>query len=130
MIHSYIHNGSKYAIDTVTGKAYSLSALEFTMLGYLKPPLSAHCPVSLRYNLAKFTLSDVEKAYKRLSELFADSVGKASSCEANCPDECAGCWANALCKRYSSSLSPDDVACSEEKNRIEGEAAVTCGEQQ
>lgn len=70
MLHYWKSAKQKLAYDTVSGAVLSLSSLEYKMLQAITPPLSAACPSSLRYELAKFDSADVEEAYDNLYALY------------------------------------------------------------
>ena len=68
------HGGKKYAWDTVAGSLNAVSALQYRMLEALTPPMTPSCPMSLRYELAKYDSTDVEENYAILYEKAADGV--------------------------------------------------------
>lgn len=74
MLHYWKSAKRKLAYDTVSGAVLSLSSLEYKMLQAITPPLSAACPSSLRYELAKFDSADVEEAYDRLYALYQEGL--------------------------------------------------------
>ena len=69
MLYTVRSAGKKYAYDSASGAVIQLNALQFKMLGAIVPPLTAVCPTSLRYELAKFDSMDVEEAYGQIYEL-------------------------------------------------------------
>ncbi len=63
MLYTFRFEGKKYAYDSASGAIMQPTALEFKMMGAIQPPLTALCPTSLRYELAKFDSMDVEETY-------------------------------------------------------------------
>lgn len=74
MLYTLKSAGKKYAYDSVSGAVIQLNALQFKMLGAILPPLTAVCPTSLRYELAKFDSMDVEEAYEYIYSLSCDGL--------------------------------------------------------
>ena len=74
MLYTLKYAGKKYAYDSASGALIQLNALQFKMLGAILPPLTAVCPTSLRYELAKFDSMDVEEAYDYIYSLFKDGL--------------------------------------------------------
>lgn len=74
MLYTFRYEGKKYAYDSVSGAIVQPSALEYKMMGAILPPLTAACPTSLRYELAKFDSLDVEDAYNEIYALAQDGV--------------------------------------------------------
>ena len=74
MLYTLKSAGKKYAYDSVSGAVIQLNALQFKMLGAILPPLTAVCPTSLRYELAKFDSMDVEEAYEGIYALSRDGI--------------------------------------------------------
>ena len=69
MLYTLKSSGKKYAYDSSSGAVIQLNALQHKMLGAIVPPLTAVCPTSLRYELAKFDSLDVEEAYDYIYSL-------------------------------------------------------------
>ena len=74
MLYTLKSAGKKYAYDSVSGAVIGVNALQFKMLGAIVPPLTAVCPTSLRYELAKFDSLDVEDAYGEIYALACDGL--------------------------------------------------------
>jgi len=74
MLYTLKSAGKKYAYDSASGAVIQLNALQFKMLGAITPPLTAACPTSLRYELAKFDSMDVEEAYEGIYALACDGL--------------------------------------------------------
>lgn len=74
MLYTFRFEGKKYAYDSVSGAVIQPSALEYKMMGAILPPLTAVCPTSLRYELAKFDSLDVEEAYNGIYALAEKGV--------------------------------------------------------
>lgn len=74
MVHSFKLYGQRYAFDTESGAIHKLSEVQFDMLRYLKLPFEDAFPSSLRYDLAKFTSSDLSEGYLALGKLNRDGV--------------------------------------------------------
>ncbi|MBQ7293080.1 MAG: hypothetical protein IJW79_05000 [Clostridia bacterium] len=74
MLYTLKSAGKKYAYDSASGALIQLNALQFKMLGAILPPLTAVCPTSLRYELAKFDSMDVEEAYEYIYSLSCDGL--------------------------------------------------------
>lgn len=72
MVHLFIQNGFRMALDSGSGTVLVLTELSYKILEYLKLPIAPRCPINLRYNLAKFPANDVEKAYGELYQLYLD----------------------------------------------------------
>ena len=88
MTHTFRKNGERFVCDTGSGTVSTVSALQYKMLTYIKPPLTPDLPTSLRYDLAKYDGGAVEDAYTGLyalyeaGKLFSD--GENTSC-GDCP---------------------------------------------
>lgn len=74
MLYTFRFEGKKYAYDSVSGAIVEPSALEYKMMGAILPPLTAVCPTSLRYELAKYDSLDVEEAYREIYSLSQKGV--------------------------------------------------------
>lgn len=74
MLYTLRSSGKKYAYDSASGAVIQLNALQFKMLGAIIPPLTAVCPTSLRYELAKFDSMDVEETYESIYALACDGL--------------------------------------------------------
>ena len=74
MLYTLKSSGKKYAYDSTSGAVIQLNALQFKMLGAIVPPLTAVCPTSLRYELAKFDSMDVEEAYDYIYSLSCEGL--------------------------------------------------------
>lgn len=74
MLYTFRFEGKKYAYDSVSGAIVQPSALEYKMMGAILPPLTAVCPTSLRYELAKYDSLDVEEAYGEIYALSQQGV--------------------------------------------------------
>lgn len=85
MVHMFIQNGFRMALDSGSGKILVLTELSYKILEYLKPPVAPRCPINLRYNLAKFPANDVEKAYSELYQLYQAGVLFAKDTEETAP---------------------------------------------
>ncbi|MCD7782852.1 MAG: hypothetical protein LUI15_02985 [Firmicutes bacterium] len=72
MIKLENENGQRYVYDEGSGTKTPITALEYKMLGYIKPPMPKDLPAYLRYDLAKYDSGSVEEAYERLYQLYAD----------------------------------------------------------
>lgn len=111
MIHVYRLGGERFVFDRGSGSVSTVTALQYKMLSYLKPPLTPDLPTSLRYDLAKYDSGMVEDAYEGLYALYEE--GKLFS-----PDEtdepCSGCWAKGRC-----TLEGACGSCSAEQHRLE-----------
>lgn len=111
MIHTFKKGGERFVYDRGSGKVNQISALQFKMLSYLKPPLTEDLPTALRYDLAKYDGGMVEDAYAALYSLFL--CGQLFSEDA-APERCADCWASGRCE-----LSAACDACGTEQHRLE-----------
>ncbi len=118
MVHAFKANGERYVFDRGSGKVTPVSAMQYRMISYLKPPLTPELPTALRYNLAKYDGGAVTDAYDALYALF--EAGALFS-EKEAPDACAGCWASGLC-----SLGGECEGCAAERQRLE--LALASGE--
>ena len=74
MLYTLKYAGKKYAYDSASGAVVATNALQFKMFGAILPPLTAVCPTSLRYELAKFDSLDVEEAYEYIYSLACDGI--------------------------------------------------------
>jgi hypothetical protein len=74
MVHSFKLYGQHYAFDLKSGAIHKLSELQFDMLKYLKLPFENAFPSSLRYDLAKYSASDLSDGYLALGKLNKDGV--------------------------------------------------------
>lgn len=74
MLYTLKFSGKKYAYDCVSGAVIQLNSLQLKMLGAICPPLTAVCPTSLRYELAKFDSLDVEETYEYIYSLAKDGL--------------------------------------------------------
>lgn len=88
MIHTFKKGKERYVCDLASGQISLVSALQFKMLSYLRPPLTPELPTSLRYDLAKYDSGSVEDAYEGLYALFEE--GKLFSGGKDRAD-CTGC---------------------------------------
>ena len=68
------HEAKKYAYDTKSGAAVSLSSLQYKVAENLEFPLAPVCPTALRYQLAKYDSNDVKRAYDYLFSLFESKI--------------------------------------------------------
>lgn len=71
-VHTFKCCGQRIALDVPSGAVHVLSELAFEMLGRIAPPLAPECPVSLRYQLAKYESSEVSEAYNELFSLYKE----------------------------------------------------------
>ena len=74
MLYTLKSAGKKYAYDSASGAVIQLNALQHKMLGAIVPPLTAVCPTSLRYELAKFDSMDVEETYESIYALACEGL--------------------------------------------------------
>ena len=87
MVRTFKKNGERYVCDEKSGTVSAVSALEYKMISYLKPPLGPDMPTSLRYDLAKYDSGAVEDAYAKLyalyeaGKLFSEDAGGCGECE-------------------------------------------------
>ncbi len=72
MIKLLREDGQRYVYDEGSGTKTAVSALEYKMLGYIKPPMTKDLPTYLRYDLAKYDSGSVEEAYTRLYQLYSE----------------------------------------------------------
>lgn len=86
MIFQFKKSGERYVYDSGSGEISSVSALQYKMLSYVKPPLTEDLPTALRYDLAKYDGGAVSEAYDGLYELYVE--GKLFSEDADSPEEC------------------------------------------
>ena len=94
MIHTFKNGRERFVCDCSSGHISAVSALQYKMLSYLKPPLTPDLPTSLRYDLAKYDGGMVEEAYDGLYALYEAgklySVGEAD-------DVCRECVYGGIC---------------------------------
>lgn len=93
MIHTFKNGKDRYVCDIPSGQVSIVSALQYKMLSYLKPPLSPELPTSLRYDLAKYDSGSVEDAYGGLYALY--EAGKLFSGSGD--GKCEGCPYSSVC---------------------------------
>ncbi len=53
------------------GESIHLSVLEKNLMERITPPMPKICPVSLRYEFAKYDADEVRRAYNKVYKLFA-----------------------------------------------------------
>ena len=53
------------------GESIHLTGLEKNLMERITPPMPKICPVSLRYELAKYDADEVRQAYNNIYKLFA-----------------------------------------------------------
>lgn len=93
MVRTFRKNGERFVCDTGSGEVTPISALQYKMLTYVKPPLTEELPTSLRYDLAKYDGGAVEDAYAGLYALY--EAGKLFSDRTDgC---CDGCEYGGVC---------------------------------
>ena len=91
MIHTFKKGGERFVCDLASGQVSAVSALQYKMLSYLKPPLSPGLPTALRYDLAKYDGGMVEDAYDGLYALYeSGKLFSEGDAKENCR-ECAYC---------------------------------------
>ncbi len=86
MIFQFKSSGERYVYDSGSGEVSAISALQYKMLSYIKPPLSEDLPTALRYDLAKYDGGAVSEAYDGLYALYSE--GKLFSEDSDAPDVC------------------------------------------
>ena len=72
MVYLFKVNGERYVYDEGSGNVSSVTALQYKMISYIKPPLGEDLPTALRYDLAKYDGGAVTDAYEGLYELFSE----------------------------------------------------------
>ncbi len=96
MTRTFKYQNRYYVFDDRSGALLPISELEDELLSELSPPLEPCCPSSLRYELAMYSSTLVDRAYARLRELYLSGAilqrgdgearvrisGEHSSCEA------------------------------------------------
>ena len=74
MLHTFRIYGQYYALDTGSGAVHIISPAEYDLLGYVRLPFENELPSSLRYDLAKYSSTELAEGYKRLSGMYSDGV--------------------------------------------------------
>ena len=74
MIHTFKLYGTRVALDTGSGAAHLLDALDFDMLRYLVFPLENNTLSTLRYDLARYESADVSAAFAAFEKKNRDGV--------------------------------------------------------
>lgn len=74
MIHRYTLFGYYIAIDVPSGSVHVLSEIAYKILGVITPPIAEKCPAQVRYELAKYDSSEVDRAYAELYELYTEGM--------------------------------------------------------
>ncbi len=113
MIHIFKVNGERFVFDRGSGAVSTVSALQYKMLSYLKPPLTEELPSALRYDLAKYDGGMVEDAYEGLYRLYCGGRLFAPDEDGGSP-ECSGCWARSRC-----GFDKACDTCGAERHRLE-----------
>ncbi len=96
MIFQFKKSGERYVYDSGSGEVSAVSALQYKMLSYIKPPLTEDLPTALRYDLAKYDGGAVSEAYDGLYELYKE--GKLFSEDHDSPEECEAKFAEIQAK--------------------------------
>lgn len=86
MVFQFKKSGERYVYDSGSGEVSAVSALQYKMLSYIKPPLTEDLPTSLRYDLAKYDGGAVSEAYDGLYRLYSE--GKLFSEDTDSPEKC------------------------------------------
>ncbi len=113
MIHMFKVNGERFVFDRGSGAVNPVSALQYKMLSYLKPPLTEDLPSALRYDLAKYDGGMVEEAYEGLFGLYENGKLFSPDKESGVP-VCSDCWASGRCN-----LDASCETCGSERHRLE-----------